>query len=153
MEGSGMQDQFLSKVYGSLVTEFFSPGYLFAGSRPAISGAPTVGNYGGTITIPTPDASSIESVSLVRLMNVTHHYDSNQRLVWLQITVHGSSSITVSAPINANIAPPGYYMIHILNGSGVPSVAGIIKIPGTGGGGGDTTPPTQVTGLATIGSW
>jgi hypothetical protein len=82
-------------------------------------------------------------------MATTHHYDANQRLVWLQITNRGSSSITVSAPINANIAPPGYYMIFILNSSGVPSVGRIVKIPGTGaGGGGDTTPPSQVTGLA-----
>jgi hypothetical protein len=131
-----------------LRTQFFSPGYLFAGSRPTISGVPTVGNYGGTITIPTPGASAINSVSLLRLMNTTHHYDANQRLVWLQITNRGSSSITVSAPINANIAPPGYYMIHILNASNVPSVARIILIPGSGqGGGGDTTPPSQVTGL------
>ena len=28
----------------------------------------------------------------------------------------GSSSVTVSAPVNAKIAPPGYYMIHVLNG-------------------------------------
>ena len=132
---------------GSRVTELFSPGYLFAGTRPAISGAPTVGGYGGTITIPTSSPSDIESVSLVRLMATTHHFDANQRLVWLQITNRGSSSITVSAPINANIAPPGYYMIHILSSSEIPSVARIIKIPGTGGGGGDTTPPSQVTGL------
>jgi hypothetical protein len=112
-----------------LRTQFFSPDYLFKGARPTIPANPTVGSYGGTITIPTSYGSSITAVSLVRLMNTTHHYDANQRLVWLQITSRGSSSITVSAPINSNIAPPGYYMIHILNGSGVPSVARIIKIP------------------------
>ena len=36
----------------------------------------------------------------------------------------------VSAPINPNIAPPGYYMIHVLDATGVPSVAKIIRIPG-----------------------
>jgi hypothetical protein len=110
-------------------TEFFSPGYLFAGTRPTISGAPTVGGYGGTITIPTPSPTNARSVSLVRLMATTHHYDANQRLVWLQIINRGSSSVTVSAPINANIAPRGYYMIHVLNSSGVPSVGRIVKIP------------------------
>jgi fibronectin type 3 domain-containing protein len=77
----------------------------------------------------------------------THHYDANQRLVWLQITNRGSSSVTVSAPINANIAPPGYYMIHVLNSSEVPSIAKIIAIPGTAQPP-DTTPPSQVTGLS-----
>ena len=51
--------------------------------------------------------------------------------------------------LNANLAPPGYYMLFILNSSGVPSVARFIKIPGSGDGtGGDFTPPSQVTGLA-----
>ena len=124
-----MQVEIPITVYGSCVHQFFSPDYLFKGARPTIPANPTVGGYGGTITIPTSYGSSITAVSLVRLMNTTHHYDANQRLVWLQITSRGSSSITVSAPINSNIAPPGYYMIHILNGSGVPSVARIIKIP------------------------
>jgi Domain of unknown function (DUF1929)/Bacterial Ig domain/TAT (twin-arginine translocation) pathway signal sequence len=111
-------------------TEFFSPSYMSA-ARPTISGTPTVGGYGGTISIPTPSPTSVSSVSLLRLMNTTHHYDANQRLVWLQILSRGTASITVSAPINASIAPPGYYMIHVLNSSLIPSSAKIIKIPGT----------------------
>ena len=128
-------------------TQIFSPGYLFAGTRPTISGDPVVGSYGSSIIIPTPDAATIASVSLVRLMALTHHHDANQRLVWLQITNTGSNSITVSAPINANIAPPGHYMIHVLNSSGVPSIAKIIAIPGTAEPP-DTIAPSQVTGLA-----
>ena len=127
-----------------LRTEFFSPDYLFGGSRPTISEIPLVGNYGSTIDISTPDAAAISSVSLVRLMNTTHHYDANQRLVWLQIVGTSAGGITVSAPINANIAPPGYYMIHILNSAGVPSAGTIIQIPGTAT---DTNPPSQVLGL------
>jgi hypothetical protein len=136
----------------SVTAQFFSPGYLFAGARPTISGAPTVGAYGGTISIPTPDAPTISSnpsawkVSLVRLINATHHYEANQRLVWLQILNAGSTSVTVSAPINGSLAPPGDYMIFIVNPSGVPSVGRIVRVPGTGGGGGGTT-PTQVTNL------
>ncbi|HEU4444613.1 MAG TPA: galactose oxidase-like domain-containing protein [Nitrososphaeraceae archaeon] len=122
-------------------TEFFNPDYLFAGARPTISANPTVGGYGGIISISTPNASEITSVSLLRLMNTTHHYDANQRLVWLPIINRGSSSITVTAPINGNLAPPGYYMIHILNSSGIPSAGSIIKIPGTASTS-DTTLPT-----------
>jgi beta-glucanase (GH16 family) len=50
------------------------------------------------------------------------------RFVWLQVTGTDSAGITVSAPINASVAPPGYYMIHILNNQNVPSVAQIIRI-------------------------
>ncbi len=122
-----------------LRTEIFSPGYYFQ-TRPTISGTPTVGDYGGTIAIPTPDAATINSVSLVRLGAATHHYDPNARLVWLQLVSSTSNSVTVSAPLNSRLAPPGYYMIHVLKG-GVPSVAKIIKIPGTAPPT-DTTPPT-----------
>jgi galactose oxidase-like protein len=33
-----------------------------------------------------------------------------------------------SAPSSGNIAPPGYYMVFIVNGTDVPSVAKIVKI-------------------------
>jgi hypothetical protein len=124
-------------------SEFFSPSYTTA-TRPTISGTPTVGVYGGTITIPTPSPTTITEVSLLRLMNTTHHYDPNQRLVWLQIQSRETSSITVGAPINANLAPPGYYMVHVLD-NGIPSIGSIIRIPGT-----STAPPTGDTTLPTL---
>ncbi|MDQ6866052.1 MAG: DUF1929 domain-containing protein, partial [Thermoproteota archaeon] len=126
-------------------TEIFKPDY-FSATRPTISGTPSVGGYGQSITIPTPNPSSISRVSLVRLGATTHHFDTNVRLIWLQITGTGSNSVTVSAPLNANLAPPGYYMIHVLDASRVPSIAQIIQIPGTGSG--VSNPPAQVTGVA-----
>jgi hypothetical protein len=66
-------------------------------------------------------------VSLLRLSNTTHHYDTDQRLVWLQIQSKTSSSVKTLAPINSKIAPPGYYLIHILK-SGLPSRARTIRI-------------------------
>ena len=131
-----------------LRTEFFRPSY-FSSTRPTISGNPTVGGYGGSITIPTPNPTNIARVSLVKLGCTTHHYDIDMRLIWLQITSRGTNSVTVSAPISANIAPAGYYMIHVLDNALVPSVANIIKIPGTGQTGDNPPgPPAQVTGLA-----
>jgi chitodextrinase len=131
-----------------LRTEFFRPSYYTA-TRPAISGAPTVGDYGASITIPTSNASSITRATLLRLPDTTHHYDANMRCLFLNVQSRTSSSVTVEAPLNANLAPPGYYMVHILNSAGIPSIAEIIQIPGSGGGGGggDTTPPSKVLGL------
>ena len=98
-----------------LRTEIYQPDYFSASiTRPTISGNVTVnGGYGGTITIPTPNPTDISRVSLVRLTTMTHHYSTDMRLIWLQITNRGASTITVSAPLNANLAPPGYYMIHV----------------------------------------
>jgi hypothetical protein len=110
-----------------LRTEFFRPAYYSSSNRPAISAQPTVGSYGGTITIPTANAADIDAVSLLRLSNTTHHYDTDQRLVWLQIQSKTSSSVKTLAPINSKIAPPGYYLIHILK-SGLPSRARTIRI-------------------------
>ncbi|MEW6605435.1 MAG: galactose oxidase-like domain-containing protein [Thermoproteota archaeon] len=122
-----------------LRTEFFRPGY-FAETRPTISGAQTVvvGGYGESITIPTSNATSITRATLIMLPNTTHHYDANMRCIMLDVQSSTSSSVTVEAPLNANLAPPGYYYIHILNSSGIPSAARIIQIPGSSSGtGGD----------------
>lgn len=121
-------------------TEFFRPGYYTA-TRPTISDAPLVGDYSNSITIPTPNASSIDRATLVKLPDTTHHYDANMRCLILDVESSTSSSVTVEAPLNSRLAPPGYYYIHIINSSGIPSAARIIRIPGSGtggGGGGDT---------------
>jgi hypothetical protein len=100
-----------------------------------------VGPYGGTITIPTSNGLDIDAVSLLTVGTETHAYNSDQRLVWLQIQNKTATEVVVSAPINANIAPPGFYYIFILK-RGIPSVASAIKIPGL-------TPP-QDTAIPTV---
>jgi hypothetical protein len=110
--------------------EIFNPWYI-SETRPTISGDPTGGAYGDTITIPTPNAADITKVSLVKVSATTHHYNTDQRLIWLQIEGNTDSSVTVKAPINNKLAPPGYYLIHVLNSAGVPSVGTFIKIPGS----------------------
>lgn len=121
-----------SNVSFELQTEIFSPSYIFE-TRPAISGTPTGGEYGGTISIQTPNAQDITSVSLVKVSTTTHHYNTDQRLIWLQIVNKTSNTVTVSAPINSRLAPPGYYLVHVLNSAGVPSAGAIVQItePGT----------------------
>ena len=57
----------------------------------------------------------------------THAFDMDQRLVGMSFTT-GSGTLTVTAPPNGNIAPPGYYMLFLLNSSGVPSVAEFTKL-------------------------
>ena len=39
-----------------------------------------------------------------------------------------STSLGATAPVNPNVAPPGYYMLFVLNGSQVPSVAQMVRI-------------------------
>jgi hypothetical protein len=109
--------------------EIFSPPYLFKGARPTIAGAPSSATYGDAITVQSPDAASIAKVSLVNLGADTHTSDMSQRFVPLSFTASGTS-LTVQMPANGNIAPPGYYMLFLVNGNGVPSVAQIIQVGG-----------------------
>ena len=63
---------------------------------------------------------------------VTHSFDMDQRYVGLSFTVAtGSAGLTVAGPPNSNIAPPGYYMLFLVNKAGTPSVASWVQVSGT----------------------
>ncbi|HET7486281.1 MAG TPA: fibronectin type III domain-containing protein [Acidimicrobiales bacterium] len=112
---------------GQFTAQYYSPPYLSGGARPTITSAPASTSYGSTIPISTPDAASIASVNLVSLGADTHQSDMSQHFVPLSFTA-GSGTLTVTAPGSAGLAPPGNYMVFIVNGAGVPSVASMISI-------------------------
>jgi hypothetical protein len=87
--------------------------------------------YGSPFTVQTPDAINISSVALLRPGSVTHAFNENQRYVPLTFTA-AAGSLNVQAPANANLAPPGYYMLFIVNGTGVPSVATFVQVATSG---------------------
>ncbi len=112
--------------------EIWSPPYLFNSDgslapRPSLTGAPAKVGYNAPFSVQTPDAASISSVVLMHLGSFTHAFDFDQRLVEMSFT-KGSGTLTVTSPPNGNIAPPGPYMLFILNASGVPSVAKMITL-------------------------
>ena len=127
--------------------EIYSPPYLFKGPRPTITGAPTAAAYGSSFDVTTPNAASIAQVSLIRLPSVTHAIDMNQRFQFLNFTT-GAGKLTVNAPANSNLAPPGDYMLFVIDSNGVPSVASMIRVSTAG----DATPPTAPTGLTATGA-
>ena len=68
-------------------------------------------------------------------------------MVGLNFTA-GSGVLNATTPINGNMAPPGYYLLFILNSSGVPSVAQFVQLmttPGTPPTGSITSPSGNVT--------
>lgn len=107
--------------------EIFSPPYLFKGARPNVTGVTGTVGYGQTLTVETPDGGSITKVTLIRFGSVTHAFDEGQRLVSLTFS-QTSGGISVALPASRNIAPPGPYMIFLVNGNGVPSVGQIILL-------------------------
>ena len=112
-------DQFSAEIY--------SPPYLFNGARPVISSVPTAWQYATNFSITTPDALQITSAALIRLGAVTHAFDQNQRYVPLTFQ-QATGGLTVQSPSSQNLAPPGYYMLFIVNSNGVPSMASMIQI-------------------------
>jgi len=65
--------------------EVFSPPYLFWGPRPKILWNPKQLSYGKTFKVATDEADSIKSVVLIRNGSCTHAFNSDQRLVELDI--------------------------------------------------------------------
>ena len=113
-------------------TEIFSPPYLFKGARPSITSAPANVTYGQPFFVGTPDTANVTKVTMLRLSSTTHAFNINQRISQLSFSV-GTGGLNVTAPANAVAAPPGHYLLFLLNGSGVPSVASIVQLGGPAG--------------------
>jgi hypothetical protein len=114
--------------------EIYWPAYLFnsdgsAATRPVITSVGGPLSYGGVFRISTPDADSIRSVVLIRPGAPTHSFDMEQRLVGLEFKA-GSGILNATAPANSKLAPPGYYMVFLVNKAGVPSVAHFVQLRG-----------------------
>jgi len=123
---SGMGADF-GQVTNEMSAEFYSPPYLFKGTRPTITQAPAQITYGQNFFVQTPDGASIASAVLIRTGAVTHFFDQNTRFVPVSFQ-QTSGGLTVTAPVNATAAPPGYYMLFIVNSNGVPSVAPFVQL-------------------------
>jgi hypothetical protein len=118
--------------------QIFSPPYLFRGPRPGVASSPDVADYGEVFAIGTPDAAVIDKVVLIRPSATTHSTNMEQRYIELGFGQTGASTLEASAPTNPNVAPPGYYLLFLVDGDGVPSVAPWIRI------GGDLPPTVDV---------
>jgi hypothetical protein len=109
--------------------EVFSPPYLFKGPRPQITSAPDAVPYGSAFGVGTPDGDVAKAV-LVAPGATTHANDMHQRLVPLAMT-RTAGGLRLTAPANTSIAPPGHYMLFLVNAAGVPSVARFVHLAPT----------------------
>ena len=110
-----------------LNAEVFSPPYLFRGARPLLQEAPAQAGFGETFLLGSPDALKVVRVTLVRLGSVTHAFDQSQRFVELSFR-RVAGGLSVQAPFNSAMAPPGPYLLTLLDDAGVPSTSAIILI-------------------------
>lgn len=115
--------------------EVFSPPYLCTGkNRPIIEQAPERVSFESKFAIEVtlkdvaePEAGKIKCV-LLKPGAVTHNNNMTQRHVELRVLGIEKSQLTLQAPPNEMVAPPGYYMLFVLY-EGIPSVARFIQLP------------------------
>lgn len=113
--------------------EIYSPPYLFKSDgslakRPVITKVtPEAVSYGSTFSVSSPQAAGIVSVVLIRAGAVTHAFDMEQRLVGLFFRKE-YGALRVKAPANGKLAPPGYYLLFIIDDAGVPSAAQFVHL-------------------------
>ncbi|MCY7348126.1 MAG: DUF1929 domain-containing protein [Pyrinomonadaceae bacterium] len=114
--------------------EIFSPPYLFKSDgsgalavRPTITATPSAIGYRQSFTITTENPRNIRQVVLMRPASVTHSVNFEQRRIPLAISP-SKKTLQVTAPADAALVPPGYYMMFIIDDKGVPSVAKMVKL-------------------------
>jgi hypothetical protein len=122
--------------------QIFSPPYLFRGPQPVISSAPSSAGYGQTIQVTSPDASSITTINLIRPGSTTHGFNMTQKIVNVPFTRDANGTLELHMPTNPNNAPPGPYMLFLLNNLGVPSDASMMFLNGSS----TSTAPVSQTG-------
>ncbi len=123
--------------------EIYTPPYLYDANdelittgRPVITVVSPSGpfRYGAFFTVSYTSSSQIASAVLVRPGSSTHAFDMDQRVIALcgpslpQTCSASNNALGLTLPANGNIAPPGYYMLFLLDGAGVPSKAQFIQI-------------------------
>ena len=108
--------------------ELFRPPYLFKGVRPTITGmSKTTVTYGESFFVTTPYAAQITGARWIRLGSVTHAFDANQRANTLTFA-RLAGKVRVTAPTTSRRAPPGHYLLFLLNRNGVPSSGQMLRV-------------------------
>jgi plastocyanin len=104
---------------GATPNERFLPPYFFK-ARPTITSAPAVIGYGANFTVKSPQAGGVDVV-LIRQGAVTHAFNQSQRYIFCKLVSAAGNSVQATAPSNHNVAPPGYYLLFVVDADRVPS--------------------------------
>jgi len=112
--------------------EIFAPPYLFnedgtRATRPRLGSVPSNINYAEQILVSVDDSIDIGKVHLIKLGSVTHSENQDQRLVPLQFD-RASRRLTVQMPDSRDVAPPGHYLLFVVDNNGVPSTGTMLKL-------------------------
>jgi plastocyanin len=105
---------------GNLPNERYRPTYFFK-PRPAITSSPASIAHGATFNVGADKPAAIAKAVLMRPGAVTHAFNQAQRYVGCVISGASATEVHVVAPPNGNIAPPGWYLLFLVDHDRVPS--------------------------------
>ena len=105
---------------GATPNERYLPSYFFK-PRPVISAAPATVAHGAAFSVNTPTPGAIAEVVLMRPGAVTHGFNHNQRYVGCAIVGTTPTTVNATAPVDGNIATPGYYLLFLVDRDRSPS--------------------------------
>jgi Domain of unknown function (DUF1929)/Divergent InlB B-repeat domain/PKD domain len=121
--------------------EIYTPSYLYDANdhlittdRPQITALSFSGpiHYGTPFSVTYSSTSPISSAVLIRPGSATHAEDMEQRLIGLcgatSPCTASNNTLSLTTPPDGSIAPPGYYMLFLLDSAGVPSKASFIQL-------------------------
>lgn len=81
----------------------------------------------GVFLVETASADPIDQVVFIGLSEVTHSFNSGQRRIPVEFQQNGNY-LDIAIPASANIAPPGYYQVVLIDKKGVPSPGVIVAM-------------------------
>ena len=117
----------------NLNAEIYYPPYFFTAngqlaSRPQITASPATIDIARNFAVSVADATRVRRVTLVKTGSATHGFNMGQLFVELNFSAASATTLTVQAPARAADAPPGHYLIYVVDDAGVPSVANMMRI-------------------------
>ena len=116
----------------NLNAELYSPPYLFNAdgtkkNRLKIGTFNTKQDYGHVVSVPFSGEGTVKRVTFIRTGSVTHSFNMSQRFMQLNFAQQGST-VNITLPNSRNQAPPGYYLMFLINDKGAPSVGTIVSL-------------------------
>lgn len=122
----GPNDRAGNQVPGNLNAEIYYPPYFFDenNNKRDLDTVETNNNqitWSQIFRVLPRLANRVAQVNLVRVGSVTHSNNMEQRFIPLSFDQTEANELSVVAPSSANVAPPGSYMLFVVDVDGVPS--------------------------------
>ena len=112
---------------GSTPNERYRPSYFFK-PRPTITGSPATVAHGAAFSVHTATPGAIAEVVLMSPAAMTHGFNQNQRYVGCAITGRTATTVDAIAPPDGTIAPPGYYLLFLVDHDRSPSTGAWVRL-------------------------